>query len=69
MLAQTFANFRLYNRNCDDHRSDNFEIYFGVFNSPKNERKQFNLRYHSNKVEFFRSIFVRIEDTKNIFRN
>jgi hypothetical protein len=25
---------------------------FGVFNSPKNEHKQFDLRYHSSKVEF-----------------
>ena len=33
--------------------------------SPKNERKQVNLRYHSNKVEFFCSFFGRIEDTKN----
>ena len=38
---------------------------FGVFNS--NERKQFELRYHSSKVEFFRSFFGRIEDTKKTF--
>ena len=31
---------------------------------PKNERKQFDLRYHSSKVELFRSVFGRIEDTK-----
>ena len=36
---------------------------------PKNERKQFNLRYHSSKVEFIRSFFGRIEDTKKTFRN
>ena len=36
---------------------------FGVFNSPKKERKQFNLGYHSSKVEFFWSFFGRIEDT------
>ena len=33
-------------------------VYFGVFNfSPKNERKQVNLRYHSSKVEFFSFVF------------
>ena len=26
---------------------------FGVFDSTKNERKQFDMRYHSNKVELF----------------
>ena len=26
---------------------------FGVFNSPKKRKKQFDLRYHSSKVEFF----------------
>ena len=31
---------------------------------PKNERKQFDLRYFSSKVEFFRSFFGRIEDYK-----
>ena len=31
---------------------------------PKNERKQFNLRYHNSKAEFFRSFFGRIEDNK-----
>ena len=36
---------------------------------PKNERKQFDLSYHSSKVEFFRSFFERIEDTKKTFRN
>ena len=36
---------------------------------PKNERKQFDLRYHNSKVEFFRSFFGRIEDTKKTFRN
>ena len=35
---------------------------------PKKERKQVNLRYHS-KVNFFRSFFGRIEDTKKTFRN
>ena len=39
---------------------------FGVFNSPKNERKHFDLRYHSSN---FCSFFGRIEDTKNTFRN
>ena len=36
---------------------------------PKNERKQFDLRYHSSKVKFFCSLFGRIEDTKKTFRN
>ena len=36
---------------------------------PKKERKQFDLSYHSSKVEFFRSFFGRIEDTKKTFRN
>ena len=36
---------------------------------PKKEQKQFNLRYHSSKVEFFHLFFVGIEDTKKIFRN
>ena len=36
---------------------------------PKNELKQFGLRYHSSKVEFFRLFFGRIEDTKKTFRN
>ena len=36
---------------------------------PKNQRKQFDLRYHSSKVEFFRSLLGRIEDTTNTFRN
>ena len=37
----------------------------GVFNPPrKNERKQFDLLYHSSKIEFCRSFFGRIEDTK-----
>ena len=35
----------------------------------KNERKQVDLRYLSSKVEFFRSFFGRIEDTKKTFRN
>ena len=34
---------------------------------PKIERKQFDLRYHSSKVEFFCSFFGRIEDTKKTF--
>ena len=33
---------------------------------PKNERKQFDL---SSKVDFYRSFFGRIEDTKKTFRN
>ena len=36
---------------------------------PKNERKQFDMRYHSSKVEFFRLFFGRIEDTKKTFWN
>ena len=36
---------------------------------PKKEQEQFNLRYHSSKVEFFHLFFVGIEDTKKIFRN
>ena len=43
---------------------------FGVFKFfPKNERKQVDLRYHSSWVEFFRSVFGRIEDTKKFFWN
>ena len=30
---------------------------FGVFNSPKNKQKQFDLRHHSSKVEFFSFVF------------
>ena len=37
---------------------------FGVSNSLKNEEKRFDLWYQSIKVEFFRSSFGRIEDTK-----
>jgi hypothetical protein len=33
---------------------------------PKNEQKQFDLRYHSSTVEFFRSFFGRIEETNII---
>ena len=36
---------------------------------PKNERKQLDLRYHSSKVEFLRSFFGRIENTKRTFWN
>ena len=36
---------------------------------PKNKRKQFKLRYHSNKVEFLCSFFKKIKDTKKTFRN
>ena len=44
------------------------KFLFGVFNfSPINERKQFDLRYHSSKVKFFRSLFGRIEDTTKSF--
>ena len=35
---------------------------------PKNERKQFNLRYHSSKVKFFHSFFGSIKD-KKVIRN
>ena len=35
----------------------------------KNERKQFDLMYHSSKVEFFRSFFRRIQETINLFRD
>ena len=34
---------------------------------PKNERKQFDLRYHNCKVEFFLSFLRRIEETINPF--
>ena len=38
---------------------------FGCFQFlPNNEQKQVDLRYHSSKVEFFRSFFGRIEDTR-----
>ena len=43
-----------------------WKCLFGAFNSPKNEQKQFDLRYHSSKVKSFRSFFGRIEDTKKI---
>ena len=47
-----------------------FEMSFLVSSIlPKNERKQFDLRYHSRKVDYFRLIFRRIEDTKKTFRN
>ena len=36
---------------------------------PKNDRKQFDLRYNSSKVEFFHSFFGSIEDTKKTFLN
>ena len=42
---------------------------FGVFNSPKKQQKQFNLRYHSGKIKLFHLFFGRIEDTKKTFRN
>ena len=49
-------------------RPINFEMSFWCLQFlPKNERKQVNLRYHSSKVEFFRSIFGRVEDTKKSF--
>ena len=35
--------------------------------SPKNERKQVDLRYHSSKVEFLRSFLEEIEDIKTPF--
>ena len=36
---------------------------------PKNERKQFDLRYHGSKVECFPLFFGRIQETINCFRN
>ena len=36
--------------------------------SPK-KRKQFDLRYHSGKAEFFRLFFWRIEETITFFRD
>ena len=36
---------------------------------PKNKRNQFDLRYHSSKVDFFCLFFGRIEDTKKTFQN
>ena len=32
---------------------------------PKHKRKQFDLKYYSSKIEFFRSFFGRIEETIN----
>ena len=52
----------------DPPSSTKFRNIFLVF-LPKNERKQFDLRYHGSKVEFFSSFFGRIEETKKIFRN
>ena len=49
------------------HADGNFKVakgqliskcLFGVSNFPKNEQKQFDLRYHSSKVEFFYSFFL-----------
>ena len=36
---------------------------------PINKRKQFNMKCHSSKVEFFRSFFGWIEDTISCFRD
>ena len=36
---------------------------------PKNEQKQFYLRYHSSKVQFFCSFCGRIEETIDCFRD
>ena len=36
---------------------------------PKNEQKQFNLRYHSNKVDFFCSFLGELKIPKKTFRN
>ena len=45
--------YQQYEANQQEQRSVNFEIYFWSFQfSPKKERKQDNLRYHSGKVEF-----------------
>ena len=50
-------------------RSVNFEMSFGCFQFlPNNEQKQVDLRYHSSKVEFFRSFFGRIEDTRVLLK-
>ena len=40
---------------------------FGAFNSPKNEQKQFDLRYHSSKVEFFVRFLGELKITKRHF--
>ena len=42
----------------------NSKCLFAVFSF---SQKQVNLRYHSSKVEFFRSFFESIEDTKSPF--
>ena len=42
-------------------------VFLVSSNFPRNERKQFDLRYQSSKVEFFCSFFGRIEDRKSPF--
>ena len=44
-------------------------VFFVSSILPKNERKQFDLWYHSTRVEFFCSFFGRIEETEKMFRN
>ena len=44
-------------------------VFLVSSNLPKNERKQFDLRHHNIKVEYFCSFFGIIEDTKKTFRN
>ena len=47
----------------------NFEMFFGVFNSPKKRTKTIGLEVPSSKIEFFHCFFGRIEDTKKTFWN
>ena len=40
---------------------------FGVFDSPKNEQKQLDLRYHGSKVDFFRPFLGELKTPKRHF--
>ena len=40
---------------------------FGIFNSPKNEQKQFGLRYSKIKVDFFVCFLGDLKIQKNTF--
>ena len=44
-------------------------VFWGRRFSPKNERKQVDLRYHSSKVEFFHSFFGGNRRQQEPFRN
>ena len=44
-----------------------WRLQFSQKTKTKNKNKQFHLRYHSSKVESFRSFFGRIEDSKRHF--